>query len=64
MRIRLRLFGYTVCSLVFDAGDALELVDDDEIGGGAGVWVERDPDPPDPAKRHNHEYEDRRLGFQ
>lgn len=63
MRLRIRCFGYTVCSVTLDNGPALEILEDDGITGGADVWMERDTEPPDPAERHNHEYEERRLGF-
>jgi hypothetical protein len=46
VRIRLRLFGRTVASLLFDPGDVLELLEegceaDQGIGGGSGHNFER-----------------------
>lgn len=70
MRVRLRVFGFTVVSFTLDSGPLLELLDEvDEpeapsgITGGANMWFERDGAP----LAANHEepwYEDRnRFGF-
>lgn len=61
MRLRLRLFGCTVCSFTLDVGPALEILEEG-ITGGTGLYTERDLEPPIPEERHNHEY-DRGFGF-
>lgn len=63
MRLRLRFLGFTVCSLVWDSGPALELLEEEPQGitGGSSLYTERDLDAPNA----NHEepwYEDR-FGF-
>ncbi len=65
MRVRLRLCGFTVCSLTFDAGPALEILEDAPQGltGGSGHNFERDVDPLNPS-REEPWYDDRRFGFQ
>lgn len=62
MRVRLRLFGRTIASLLFD-GDAVELEEEPPQGitGGPDLYTERDPYPIIPEERHNHEYD--RFGF-
>lgn len=69
MRVRLRVFGVTLVSLVFDAGPLLEIIEESDedppsgITGGANMWFERDGAP----LAANHEepwYGEDKFGFQ
>lgn len=69
MRVRLRVFGRTVCSFTVDSGPVLELLDEQEpeqepvygITGGGGHNFERDVAPL--AANHEEPWYDDRFGF-
>lgn len=68
MRLRLRVFGRTICSFTVDTGPVLELVEEEEclepvhgITGGGAHNFERDVAPL--AANHEEPWYDDRFGF-
>lgn len=70
MRVRLRVFGVTLVSLVFDAGPLLEIIEDGDeyacgnehlISGGPTLYMERDGSPL--AANHEEPWYEDRFGF-